>query len=587
MASTTTLTTLVDVINTINDTTDAKNYARIVNIVRLLPVTLDQPLTSLDILQRNMAEFERVKDNNAVVPVRRTTTNPSPVKQSASNRPPGQTHGRTEMDGALDNELPVAQCLMQDLADHVFGHIVSTELARDILQNFVEDNIVQVFDGEPEPHNTNLIDPKSDEARNAVRQAFEYAKKHTCRQPGAQSDVGESESSSADMKGKGVKEKSYKFRWTRFPAQPLCQDDVVGFLNNITDHAFAFAKPKLAVANPGLRHRFAAPADKHYAVPLSYEPDGEDMRPDFLLLPIEAFSEDFKTIDSKYVNLTASRLVGESKNSDLAQGVDQMQRYIRGLRWAQPWVYYVLGLTITKDSAMFLRGEGSGTERLKLVLTDGRGCIEFIRILLGLSLADKVDLGHNPRVELEGEKRICKARNVTRRSNATTAKPRLRREGVFSTPNPASRRLPEAESGSHRRSDPTANASRGPVNPLSSTKRVHSEMAGAEREVRSKRRNIGQSDIEDVERFVFLPIAVYGHRCLGILFTAGSICGRGTTVFCVVDLQDENKRLALKMAWQDLTRMADQDAVMKRLADHGPQGHPNLVVPLEYVLHSF
>ncbi|KAF8434997.1 hypothetical protein L210DRAFT_3506323 [Boletus edulis BED1] len=84
---------------------------------------------------------------------------------------------------------------------------------------------------------------------------------------------------------------------------------------------------------------------------------------------------------------------------------------------------------------------------------------------------------------------------------------------------------------------------------------------------------------EDVDRFVFYPVAVYGYECLGILFTASSIRRRGTTVFCVVDLGDKEKRLALKMAWQDVTRVAEQDAVMQHLTKQGL--HPNVIVPFK------
>ncbi|KAF8141272.1 hypothetical protein EV363DRAFT_1307647 [Boletus edulis] len=235
------------------------------------------------------------------------------------------------------------------------------------------------------------------------------------------------------------------------------------------------------------------------------------MRPDFLLLPIEAFSDDFKKVDPKYVNFTASRLVGESKNKDLAAGIEQMQRYARGLKRAQPWIYYVLGMTVTKDKAVFMRGEGSGTERLELMLTDGRGCIE-------------VDLGHNPDVELKRREQACKALNR-----------RPVNDQMMTVPNPLERvRMSETQ--------PT----------------IHGAAA-------------------DVDRFVFYPVAVYGYECLGILFTASSIRGRGTTVFCVVDLGDKEKRLALKMAWQDVTRVAEQDAVMQHLTKQGL--HPNVIVP--------
>ncbi|KAF8434990.1 hypothetical protein L210DRAFT_2541171 [Boletus edulis BED1] len=93
------------------------------------------------------------------------------------------------------------------------------------------------------------------------------------------------------------------------------------------------------------------------------------------------------------------------------------------------------------------------------------------------------------------------------------------------------------------------------------------------------KRKTGDGAAADVDRFVFYPVAVYGYECLGILFTASAIRGRGTTVFCVVDLGAKDKRLALKMAWQDVTHVPEQDAVMQHLTKHGL--HPNLIVPFK------
>ncbi|KAG6378999.1 hypothetical protein JVT61DRAFT_13290 [Boletus reticuloceps] len=117
--------------------------------------------------------------------------------------------------------------------------------------------------------------------------------------------------------------------------------------------------------------------------------------------------------------------------------------------------------------------------------------------------------------------------------------------------------------------------------PSSSTrKRGHSEVADDSDEGKqSKKRKTGESvvKLEDVHCFVFYPDVVYGHKCLGTLFTASSIRGRGTTVFSVVR---NTKRMALRMAWQDdVTLMAEQDAVMKRLKDQGSQLHSNVIVP--------
>ncbi|KAF8138770.1 hypothetical protein EV363DRAFT_1414249, partial [Boletus edulis] len=82
--------------------------------------------------------------------------------------------------------------------------------------------------------------------------------------------------------------------------------------------------------------------------------------------------------------------------------------------------------------------------------------------------------------------------------------------------------------------------------------------------------------VEYVDRFVSYPDVVYGHKCLGTLFTASSIRGRGTTVLSVVR---NTNRMALRMAWQDVTRMAEQDAVMDRLRDQESQLHSNVIVP--------
>ncbi|KAG6378990.1 hypothetical protein JVT61DRAFT_13281 [Boletus reticuloceps] len=199
--------------------TDAEKYARIVKI-RI----------------RNMVDFKRIQDTKVVVPAR-TISNPSPLKKTASNRHPGQTHTRTEIDGAMNHELANARLLMHDLADHVFGHIVSTELAGDILQKFVQDRVVQVF--ETGSHNFKVpLDSKSDDAQSAIQQALEHADRYDCIQVDTHSDAEEPEGPSTNTNAKGKqKAKTYSFGWTKFPTEPLLEDKLVSFLNDITDQA--------------------------------------------------------------------------------------------------------------------------------------------------------------------------------------------------------------------------------------------------------------------------------------------------------------------------------------------------------------
>ncbi|KAF8433719.1 hypothetical protein L210DRAFT_3763423, partial [Boletus edulis BED1] len=324
-------------------------------------------------------EFPSSRDKeNVVVPVR-TEAHPS------SNLQPGQSNTRTTLDTG-NHELAMARYLMDDLADHVFGRIVSTELARDILRQFIDDEFVQVFKQSTPRYNHNLeaLDPSVEDVQRAIEQAFK--------------DVRVIE----DTKGKGNSEgrekknqATYSFKWSTFPTEPIDEDELVNFLNEITDRALDVAQSKLVNAAPKLNHRFTARIDKN------------------------PFLDDFKTVGPRYLNFTATRLVGEAKNKDLAAGVEQVQRHARGSKRAQPWVHYVLAMAITRDKAVFMRGEGSGTERLELILADGRGCIEFIRIPLGLALAGDVDLGQNPDVELKNEARSCQVINIIHRSVAS------------------------------------------------------------------------------------------------------------------------------------------------------------------------
>ncbi|KIJ09736.1 hypothetical protein PAXINDRAFT_17192, partial [Paxillus involutus ATCC 200175] len=361
--------------------------------------------------KRNMRVIiRRDYGNTPDVPVR-TENHPSPPKQSASNRQPAQPHTRQPVENAIQHELAQARFIAGDLADHMFGHLVPTDIAKDILKQFIADGIVEIYESSSKTPNKPL-DPKSKRVRKALAAAFKDARAHGCIRSDSDAVMAETQSVQADKKqGKGKKSKKqdnpYSWRWRDFPREPIGEDKLVTFLNDITDRALEVAKPRLD-SNCKVRNRFAAPEDKYHGVPLSYEPDGEDMRPDFLVLPVKAFSPDFKTVYSEYVNFTALRAVGESKNKDFASGLDQVHRYARGIRRAQPWVHFVVALTVTRSRLALVRGDGSGTERLELALSDGRGCIELIRILLGIALAEGEDLGQSSEVKLDAKERSCK-----------------------------------------------------------------------------------------------------------------------------------------------------------------------------------
>ena len=526
-----------------------------------------------------------------------STKTHSSSKQSGSNRHPGQSATREPVENAIRCELPKSRFTADDLADQMFGCLVPTDLAKDILQKLVSTGDVGVYEGDELPGTKNAtaaLEPDSEGVLRALDEACEDAKLHAC----IHSESGEVETESPQdaerqIKGKGKdrgRMSSYSWRWKGFPSKPVKEDELVGLLNKITDQAFEFAQPQL---DPGskLNNRFAAPRGKHHAVPLPYEEDGEDMRPDFMVLPIEAFSDDLKTVDERYVNFTALRVVGESKSTNFTSSLSQVHRYARGIRRAQPWVHFVTTMTVTSERAVLLRGEGSGTERLELTLSSGRGCIEFIRILLGLALAQGEDLGQNPEVVLGKKDVSCKIANAKR----LLARPALA-PCVESSPTSSAR--PTTGSSDQLTSHPLPSSSRGRshvhnsshLSDLTSTVPRWSASKRGYDQVDHSVCDEGQSNtskrqkVVPVDRIAFIPVMVYGYACKGVLFTSSSIHGRGTTVFCVF-LNDETCLFVLKMSWQDLEREDEHNEVQERLMSN--KSHPNVVVPVRYVSFTY
>ena len=77
----------------------------------------------------------------------------------------------------INHELAKAQYLVDDLADNMFGKIVSTELARDILQQFVVHGVVEVFEDSAPRF---ALYPNSVDVEHAIDLAFEDADAHNC-----------------------------------------------------------------------------------------------------------------------------------------------------------------------------------------------------------------------------------------------------------------------------------------------------------------------------------------------------------------------------------------------------------------------
>ncbi|KAI6163568.1 hypothetical protein EDD17DRAFT_478580 [Pisolithus thermaeus] len=528
--------------------------------VRVSPLGHLENLRLTSSTQRNVRHIQPAKRGDQDIPVR-TTDKKSPMKQSAGSKHPSENHTRDVVDDQINHELTKARYRSLDLADLMFGRFVTTRLARDILDRFLADGTVTCEEIKPN---------EGEETRHALNAAYADAVAHACIRSDAPLDEPTPEL-----------ETTHQWSWPKFPTTPINENKLVAFLNSVADSALSTARSILQDDSLQPRNRFAAPVDKNHAIPLSYEPDGEDMRPDFMVLPLAAFSDDEELeVKEAYVNFTAMLLAGESKSARNArEGLIQVQRYMRGIKRAQPWLRFATGMTVGKDFVALLRGDCSGLERIELSLTDGRGCIEFIRIILGIVLADKKAFGHNPDVEI-GERNVSVDIPELRPAATLRTGPSFMTSGSTSqsaipptfseyasnsgTPYSASVDLPSVDQPSATSSTgsksgtPSTGSKRGPDDEMSQGKR-------------SKRRK------RTVTLRAFVPVRVHGRECIGILFTSGSIRGRGTTVYVVAAAGDGKTYFALKTSWQDVARADDQAAVLKKLSEHKP--HPNVIIP--------
>ncbi|KIK27209.1 hypothetical protein PISMIDRAFT_201994 [Pisolithus microcarpus 441] len=433
-----------------------------------------------------------------------------------------------------------------DLADHMFGDLVTTGLARDILEQFLADGIVTCEGNKPSDGKATSL---------ALTAAYDDAVAHAWNAP--------PDKSTPEPKTR------YRWGWPKFPTTPIDENELVVFLKSIADSALSTARSIRKDDSLQPKNRFTAPVDKHHAIPLSYEPDGEDMCPDFMVLPLTAFRDNQELkVKEAYVNFTAILLAGESKSArNVRDGLIQVQRYMRGIKRARPWLRFAIGMSVGKDFIALSRGDGSGLERIEISLTDGRGCIEFIRIILGIVLADNKAFGHDTEIEIcKKDVRMDVPEVCSLRVKLSTILPTFGgyRSSKPGNPSSASSNFPSvdqrsATSSTGATSDNTATGSkRGPDD---------DEMR------RSKKRK------RTLIFRAFIHVRVYGRECTGILSTSASIRGSGTTVYAVVGADDGKTYSALKTSSQDVARAGGQAAVLEILSGHKP--HTNVIIPVK------
>ncbi|KAI6098219.1 hypothetical protein F5141DRAFT_1219855 [Pisolithus sp. B1] len=118
----------------------------------------------------------------------------------------------------------------------MFAHLVTTRLARDILERFLVDGTVSCKDDDSKAH-------------HALEAAYVDAVAHAC----LRSDAPPNESKTLEPESK------YRWSWRDFPTTPINENRLVAFLNTIADKALSTAKSILGGDSLKPRNRGHAP----------------------------------------------------------------------------------------------------------------------------------------------------------------------------------------------------------------------------------------------------------------------------------------------------------------------------------------
>ncbi|KAH7890257.1 hypothetical protein F5I97DRAFT_1834016, partial [Phlebopus sp. FC_14] len=530
------------------------------------------------------------------------TSQGSPVKHSASNPVTGEGQTRAVVDRALKDELGGARILADDLIDQMFGSLISLKLAKRVLEGLLQAGKVTVCDSRGK---------SPADATPALEDAYARARGHACKHD------------EVDVVKTPKKDKStevvWDWKWVGYPTATIVESDIVDYFNGVIDAALAL--PCLAdLRQRQAQYRFAVPYDMKHAFPLAFGPHDEDMRPDFVVLPLRVLHVEqpaapggvvkYRT-DEKHSNFTMIRLSGECKTSDHNAGATQVQRYMRGTRRSQPWQRFITAMNVTKQSIGFMRGEGTGIERVCLELKHGRSSLEFGRLLLGIALADEETFGKSCHFELAEEEQVLQSWSVEpegappanatsmlalseapseapsdgRRQSARLREKRSNRSQGSGVSQPEAQENFGSGTGSFEDGPPSGPQTRSSQSLQVPNVAESSTSSHASRSSEKRKRDDDEyadpataprptkKPIKEVVYTVRAPITAFGYKVIGILFNAASIRGRGTVVWVV----QADKVVALKLSWQDVARKERRDKVLEILRNN--KRHENILYP--------
>jgi hypothetical protein len=243
----------------------------------------------------------------------------------------GQKQTGVPNDECIKNELNAAIWSSDDLGDHMFGPIISTDVAAQLLEEFHKEGMVKLH--KHQRLGLKEIHTGSADAAHTIEVAHRSALAHGCKRKGIPQQASPN------------KPKPWKWTWVSYPTDGVVEKDIVNFFNQLVDVAVSFGC--LHEPEPRQVQRcFTVSHDPLCTIPLPYGPDRVDMRPDILVLPVNAFDKmepnlagevasqstgEVQPQPAKYqpkeewLNFRVTKLVGECKATNYNAGVIQAE----------------------------------------------------------------------------------------------------------------------------------------------------------------------------------------------------------------------------------------------------------------------
>jgi hypothetical protein len=341
--------------------------------------------------------------------------------------------------------------------------------------------------------------------------------------------------------------------WPKFPRRAVLKvDEYTEHLNRV-----------ISVGDPRVVGRWYHLSDPHHSFPLS---DPLKVRPDALFLPSGAVRSDGK-INEDYVNCQAVLMGAEIKTKTLPDAIKAALRYARTINRVQYWRRFIVGFAFTLDRFCCFRADQSGVEMLRRNVLGIAGAVDFVRLLIGLSLLKEVQLGFDPRFTLHTTEEKWFPSQSPQDLEALIqeiASLQVSESDSEGDSIPAESGSVSAESDSiPAESDSIPAESNSTGNPplrRSSPKTILKEKARWQSGTKEDavRKAVQKSYT------IFKPVSIKlneldgPYEILSLLFNSRGLVGRGGHVISVKNTKD-NKVYALKRHWTDCSRIGVSD----------------------------